>query len=89
MVPAPPAPLAAPLSVALAVLGMAFASQIALSFSWGEAEGRFLLTALAPIVTIIVAPVFALTAQGQRDERWAWAYLLLLAVHPYLFLAFA
>ena len=75
-------PLGAPLSVAFAVLVMAFASHIALSFSWGESEGRFLLTALAPIVYIIVAPVFA------RDEQWAWAYLLLLAAHPYVFLAF-
>jgi 4-amino-4-deoxy-L-arabinose transferase-like glycosyltransferase len=82
-------PLGAPLSVALAGLGMAFVSHIALGFSWGESEGRFLLTALAPIVYIIVAPVFAFAAERKWDERWAWAYLLLLAVHPYLFLAFA
>jgi 4-amino-4-deoxy-L-arabinose transferase-like glycosyltransferase len=82
-------PVTEPVAVALALLAMAFAGHIALSFSWGESEGRFLLTALAPIVYVIVAPVFALAARRHRDGRWVWAYLLLLAVHPYLFLAFA
>jgi 4-amino-4-deoxy-L-arabinose transferase-like glycosyltransferase len=84
-----PRPLAAPAITALALLAVAFASHIALSFSWGESEGRFLLPALAAIVYVIVTPVFALAAQRGMGERPAWIYLILLAVHPYLFLAFA
>jgi len=78
-----------PVVVALALLATAFASHIALSFAWGESEGRFLLPALGSIVYIIAAPVFALAARRKSGERLAWIYLIALAVHPYLFLAFA
>lgn len=82
-------PLSPPVIVALGLLAMALASHIALSFSWGESEGRFLLIALAPIIYVIVAPVVALAAARGRSERLAAIYLIALAIHPYLFLAFA
>lgn len=82
-------PLDPPVITVLALLAVTFAGHIALSFSWGESEGRFLLPALAAIVYVIAAPVFALAARTESGERLAWIYLVLLAIHPYLFLAFA
>ena len=83
------AALSAPRVVALVTLGLVFAGHIALNLRWGEAEGRFLLPALGPIVYVIVAPVFSLAAKVPQGERLSWAYLALLAVHPWLYLVFA
>jgi len=82
-------PVDASLVTTLALLAVTFAGHITLSFSWGESEGRFLLPALAAMVYAIVAPVFALAARDRLGERLAWIYLVALAIHPYLFLAFA
>jgi hypothetical protein len=73
--------------VVVAILGVTLASHLALSLRWGEAEGRFLLPALAPIVYLIVAPVHAVAARIGWGERMVWIYALALAAHPYLFLA--
>jgi 4-amino-4-deoxy-L-arabinose transferase-like glycosyltransferase len=81
-------PLAATQIVALAILAFAFTGHIALNLRWGEAEGRFLLPALGSIVYVIAAPVFALATNRPLGERLAWGYIVLLAVHPWLYLAF-
>jgi hypothetical protein len=73
--------------VIVTVLAVIFAGHLALSLRWGEAEGRFLLPALAPIVYLIVAPVHAIAERIRWGERAAWIYLIALAAHPYLFLA--
>ena len=80
-------PLDAPTFVALALLALVGAGYAALNLAWGESEGRFLLPALGPLVLLLVAPVFAFAARWRSGERLAWIYVLLLAAHPYLFLA--
>ncbi|MGH7731315.1 MAG: hypothetical protein ACRENJ_08705 [Candidatus Eiseniibacteriota bacterium] len=81
-------PLDPPTIVAGALLAAVVAGHVALNLTWGESEGRFLLPALGPLVFLVAAPVFAWAA-GRKDGEWrAWAYLVLLAIHPYLFLAF-
>lgn len=77
-----------PLVAATALLAMTLAGHVALGLRWGEAEGRFLLPALAPIVFLVVAPVCAVAARLMSGGRLAWIYLIALAAHPYLFLAF-
>jgi dolichyl-phosphate-mannose-protein mannosyltransferase len=82
-------PLERPTLVAGALLAVVVAGHAALNLTWGESEGRFLLPALGPIVFLFVAPAFAWAAGRKGREGMAFAYCLLLAVHPYLFLAFA
>ena len=82
-------PLDAPTIVAGMLVAATVGSHVALNLRWGESEGRFLLPALGPIVFLIVAPVFAFLARRRWGEWAAWGYIVLLAAHPYLFLAFA
>jgi 4-amino-4-deoxy-L-arabinose transferase-like glycosyltransferase len=73
--------------VAMAVLlALAIASHLALNLVWIESEGRFLLPAAAAIVYFIVQPTIALLARVRRGEAIAWAWLVVLALHPYLLL---
>ncbi|HKQ57744.1 MAG TPA: hypothetical protein VJY35_07730 [Candidatus Eisenbacteria bacterium] len=82
-------PLGAPVVVAVTVLAVVLAGHVALNLRWGEAEGRFLLPALGPIVYLIVAPTFALARRWRVSESLAWAYIVALAVHPYVLLGVA
>jgi 4-amino-4-deoxy-L-arabinose transferase-like glycosyltransferase len=82
-------PLDAATIAAGALLAVTLASHVALNLRWGESEGRFLLPALGPIALLIVAPVFAFLARRRWGEWAAWLYVVLLAAHPYLFLALA
>jgi hypothetical protein len=82
-------PLGPPVVVALTIIAVVMAGHVALNLRWGEAEGRFLLPALGPIVYLIVAPTFALAHRWRVSETLAWAYIVALAVHPYLLLAVA
>jgi len=82
-------PLDRPTLVAGALLAVVVAGHVALNLTWGESEGRFLLPALAPIVFLVVAPVFAWAAGRKHGEAIAYTYCVLLAAHPYMFLAFA
>jgi len=82
-------PLDRPTLVAGALLAVVVAGHVALNLTWGESEGRFLLPALGPIVFLVVAPVFAWAAARRNGERIAYAYCVLLAAHPYVFLMFA
>jgi 4-amino-4-deoxy-L-arabinose transferase-like glycosyltransferase len=71
------------------LLGAVALGQLIMGFMWSNVEGRYLLPALAPIAYLIVAPVVALTARWRGGERLAWAYVCLLAAHPWALLAFA
>jgi len=81
-------PLDRPTLVAGALLAAVVAGHVALNLTWGESEGRFLLPALAPLAFLFVAPVFAWAAGKKHGDRIAHAYCALLAMHPYVFLAF-
>lgn len=76
------------LAMGLVLVVVAF-GQLVMGFMWSNVEGRYLLPALAPIAYLIVAPVFALTVRWRGGEGLAWAYVCLLAVHPWALLAFA
>ncbi len=82
-------PFDAPALIAVSLLAVVAGGYVALNLAWGESEGRFLLPALGPIVFLFVAPVFAFLARWKASERLAWIYIILLAAHPYLFLALA
>jgi len=82
-------PFDAPTFTALALLAVVLGSHAALNLSWGESEGRFLLPALGPLAFLFVAPVFAWAAKRKVGDWLAWIYLVLLAAHPFLFLALA
>ena len=80
-------PFDAPTITAVALLAVVIGGHVGLNLAWGESEGRFLLPALGPLVFLLVAPVFEFLARRRSGERLAWIYLILLAAHPYLFLA--
>jgi 4-amino-4-deoxy-L-arabinose transferase-like glycosyltransferase len=82
-------PFDAPTFVGLSLFAVVMTGYVALNLMWGESEGRFLLPALGPLVFLFVAPVFAGVATRPGGARLAWVYLIALAVHPWLFLAFA
>lgn len=81
-------PLDRALLAGLLLFGLVVAGHVALNLRWGESEGRFLLPALGPLVFLMVAPAFALAARWRAGERLAWVYLVAVALHPYLVLAF-
>ncbi len=70
-------------------LAVTLAGYLRLTIQWGEAEARFLFPALAAIVFLFVQPVFALCARWKSGEAIAWAWLCLVAIHPWVLLAFA
>ena len=74
--------------VAGGLIAVVIGGHVALNLTWGESEGRFLMPALAPIAFLVAAPVFAWAAGRKNGEAIAYAYCVLLAAHPYLFLAF-
>jgi len=80
-------PFDGPGFIGVALVAGVLAGYVALILSWGESEGRFLLPALGPLVFLFVAPVFAFLRRRKMDARLGWVYLLLVALHPYLFLA--
>jgi 4-amino-4-deoxy-L-arabinose transferase-like glycosyltransferase len=82
-------PLDGPTFMAAALLAANIAGHVSLNLMWGESEGRFLLPALGPLVFLFVAPVFTWLSKRKDGERLAWIYLILVAAHPYLFLALA
>jgi 4-amino-4-deoxy-L-arabinose transferase-like glycosyltransferase len=71
------------------LLAVTLAGYVKLNLLWGEAEARFLFPALAAIVFLFVQPVFALCARWKSGEAIAWAWICLLAIHPWVLLAFA
>jgi 4-amino-4-deoxy-L-arabinose transferase-like glycosyltransferase len=70
-------------------MAVTLAGYLKLTLQWGEAEGRFLFPALAPIVFLFVQPVFAFCARWRWGEAIVWAWICLVAIHPWVLLAFA
>jgi 4-amino-4-deoxy-L-arabinose transferase-like glycosyltransferase len=71
------------------LLGLALAAHVRLNWTWIEPEGRFLFPALATIAFLFVRPTWALLERFRWGEAAAWIWLTLVAIHPWILLAFA